>query len=146
MTLTEFITTGEPFADDAAALSWLNELVTVQEDATHGDVLTWAAGTDALHRLRTYSAGTNVTERSPADAALVRVEAGLGLSLSDASVQQLLTSLVNTNMFTQAEIDSLNQGSQKLVQRWQHPDNQPLTHGGDSIRNMSLSWVSRARV
>jgi len=134
-TLAELIATGEPFADDDAARAWLRQPVTVQNDATNGDVLSWAATHDALARLRTYSAGTDAATRGLADAALSRVNAGLGLSLSDASVQGLLAALVAQGMFTQAEIDELNGGSQAQIPRWKT----------STARAVSLQIVANAR-
>ena len=132
----------DPPASDATVLTWLNGVVTVQNDATNGDVLSWAAGNDAISRLRAFSAGSNATQRSLADAALVRIQAGLGLSLSQAPIQALLSALVTATMFTQAEIDALNATAQVQVERWKV---EPLTLNNQPVTSMSIGWVGAAR-
>jgi len=109
---------------DQQVLDWLLAPVTVQRDATNGDVLTWAAGNDMIKRLRDYAAGASAAERGLANAALVRIDAGLGLSLTDAKVQSLLSNMVALGMMTQVEADDLNAQAQEQAPRWQA---QPLS-------------------
>ena len=131
---------------DVAVLAWLQEAVTVQLDATQGDVLEWSAGTDGIARLRTFSAGTDRQRGAIADAALVRLDSGGGgLSLSTPSIQQMLSTMVVLGMFTQAEIDALNAGAQTTVERWQHPDNQPMTLNGRRLPNLKIYHIAAAR-
>jgi len=144
MTLQDLIATGEPFADDQAALNWCLQSVAVQRDASNGDVLRWAAKNDMIKRLRDYSAGADATKRALADAALVRIDAGLGLSLSKQSIQDYLSNMVALGMMSQAEVDSLNAGSQVQMPRWQ-AQGEPVTLRGSVIRRLGLSHVQQAR-
>lgn len=103
---------------DADVLTWLDETVTIQNDATHGEVLEWCAANDIINIMETHSEGTDATKRGLADAALTLVRSGGELHLTKSSVQTLLGSMVALSMITQTNSDDLYALAQEAKTRW----------------------------
>lgn len=127
---------GNAAKTDAQVLTWLEETVTIQNDATIGEVLEWCANNDIINNMETHSLGVDETKRGIADAALTLVRSGQGLSLTKASVQTLIASMVALSMITQTESDALYALAQETKTRWA---NAGLTQPLESHVNVARS-------
>ena len=123
---------------DLEILAWLKEVVTIQNDASNGDVLAWAGPRDLINRLRETSTLGSGSKRGLADVALTRINSGLGLTLSDSAIQGLLSQMVVDGTLTQQEVDALNESCQESKTRWSAnnlqgmDDNSWLAHIGEA--------------
>jgi len=120
MELKDLIASGEPFADDQAALNWCLEPVSVRGRVSRNTLIKWAANTNAIARLEGYKTDADTSIQSLAYAALEVIRHSVdGMDLSDADAQGQLSAMVSKGMFTQAEIDSLNAYGTTTPPRWQ---------------------------
>jgi len=152
MTLSELIATGEPFADRDAALAWLETTVPVLGHASANTLRAWAAQTGMRARFEAGCADTLDATASLALSTVDLLKSNEGMDLADPRVGPLLDSMEAATLSSDGQPllsatarAALEAAATSQVKRWQHPDNQPLTHNGHVLTGMTLDWIALAR-
>ena len=154
---------GEPFADDDAALTYMNTSVTVHRGITYQDLIAWAADGARMRKVaeaaltvqadysvfpHTDNSGLIQSRKSDALVLWALLSSGADIELDKASLRAIFNNLDNGEVISNADRDALFALSDEAMSRWdagRHDDGPELGGFGGMDDASKLAHIAIAR-